>query len=76
MYGAWGHYTKWSKSENDKYCIIYLLCERKEKKNQKNKFRYTENKLTIARGEGLNVREISEEGQKVEEKKVNTVDIC
>ena len=47
-----------------------------EKKNQKNKFRYTENKLTIARGEGLNVREISEEGQKVEEKKVNTVDIC
>ena len=49
---------------------------KKKKKRQKNKFRYTENKLTTARDEGLNVREISEGGQKVEEKEANTVDIC
>ena len=37
MYGAWGHYTKLSKSENDKYCAIYLICEilKKKKKGKK-----------------------------------------
>lgn len=26
MDGSWGHYTEWSKSEKDKYCMILLIC--------------------------------------------------
>lgn len=67
-----GHDTKWSKSENDKYCIIYLYIWNLKKHWQK-QFKYIENKLVIARDEGC--KRNSEGGQKVEEKKANTVDI-
>ena len=66
MYGPWGHYTKWSKSENDKYGI--------KKGKPKKQIQIYREQIDDCQRWGV-VREISEGGQKVEEKKANTVDI-
>ena len=77
-YGAWGHYTKWSKSENDKYCVIYLICEilkkTKTKTKAKKQVQIYREQIDNCQRWGVECKRNKWRGSKGQE--ANTVDIC
>lgn len=58
-----------SQIKKDKYYMISLIWESKNKQTNKNKFIDTENRLVVARGRGWRVGEMGKRGQKVKRKK-------
>lgn len=56
--GPWRHYTKWNKSEKNKYFVISLICAIKKKRERSEK----EIRLMVIRGRGR----IKERGQKAQ----------
>ena len=65
IYGPWGLYAKWNKSEKDKHCILSYV----ESKTSKNLIKKIEVRVTVTRGRvwGLcGVQELDKDSLKVQ----------